>query len=276
MKKTWLSLVLLTSLMGLSACKQPAEDRFVKDIGLRTKIQDEKAWLELSVMMNLKTVVLSSVQFPITFKGINYGKLYMAPSLTQGESEVAIEINLTDVVKLQASDATLPNGGKLPVGGIDRADVIEIEIPQVHGKAYIALNTIASGNGKVFMGGFALSIPAADGIGSAVGDGQLFPFFKIGKVAIYAGVYTSEIPNQTGIGVFTDLSSVISKDLADMIVAQDSISQEDFVRAQRGRSLSRKENTFSQGEKMDLRYARKLKMVLGKAEKLSRPVMVKY
>jgi hypothetical protein len=275
MKKTSLLLILTFALTALTGCKQPVEERFVRDIGLRTKLQDEKVWLEMSVMMNLKTVVLPSIQFPVTFKGLNYGKLYMAPSLTQGQSEVAIDINLSDIAKLQAVDATLPNGGKLPVGGIDRADVIEIDIPQIKGKVYIALNTIA-GTGKVFMGGVALSIPKADGIGTAVGAGQLFPFFKIGKVGLFAGVYTSTEPNQTGIGVFTDLSSVISKDMANMILAQESISREDYVSALRSEKLG-SENVFSQGAKIDLRYARKLKLELGKAEKLSRrPVMVQY
>ncbi len=275
MKKMWLMLVLAVTMLGATSCKQDPEDRFVKEVGLRTKVVDEKVWLEMSAMMNLKTVVLPSLQFPIAYKGVEYGKLYMAPSLNQGLSEIAVEVNLSEIAKLEPMDATLPNGGKLPVGGIDRADVIEIDIPQIHGKVYIALNTIA-GSGKVFMGGFAVSIPKADGIGDAVGEGQLFPFFKIGKVAMFAGVYSSTEPNQTGIGVFTDLSTVISKDLADMIVNQDSVSVAEYQAALTSEKLSAKENVFEKGEKIDLTYARKLKMELGKAEKLNKVIHVQY
>lgn len=279
--KRFLSTIMLAVLgFTLVSCEKPAEQKpFITDIALKTKLQDEKVWLEVSAMMNLKTFVLPSLQFPVVdFRnpGIVYGKLYMAPSFTPGESEIAIDINLSELAKLEAVEPTLPNGGKLPVGGVDRADVIQIPIPQIHGTVYIALNTLRPQH-RIFMSGFALSIPQADGIGTAVGQGQLFPRFTIKNVLIYAGVYSSDEPNKTGIGVFTDLSSVISQDLADMIVAQDRISIDDYQKALEAPKLSAKNNLFlNKNEVIDYRYARKLQLQLGKAEKLNKPIQVRY
>lgn len=279
--KRFLSTIILSLLILIfTSCEKPAEQKpFITDVALKTKLQDEKVWLEFSAMMNLKTFVLPSLQFPvIDFRHpeIIYGKLYMAPSFTPGESEIAIDINLTELAKLEAVEPTLPNGGRLPIGGVDRADVIEIQIPQIHGTVYIALNTLHPDK-KVFMSGFALSIPQADGIGTAVGPGQLFPHFTIKNVLIYAGVYTSDEANKTGIGVFSDLSSVISKDLAQMIISQDHISAEDYQKALRAPKISSQENQFlNKNEKIDYRYARKLQLQLGKAEKLNGPIQVRY
>lgn len=280
MKHFQYTILFILSLFLLSSCNKPEEQKsFITDVALKTKLQDEKVWLEASAMMNLKTFVLPSLQFPvIDFRHpeIVYGKLYMAPSFTPGESEIAIDINLTELAKLEAVEPTLPNGAKLPVGGVDRADIVEIPIPQIHGTVYIAINTLRPQH-RIFMSGFALSIPQADGIGTAVGQGQLFPRFTIKNVVVSAGVYTSTEPNKTGIGVFTDLSSVISQDLADMIVHQDRISLEDYEKALKAPKLSAQENLFFRNtEAIDLRYARKLKLELGKAEKLTKPIQVRY
>lgn len=280
MKRFWSTIILTISLLVLASCEKPEGQKpFITDLALKTKLQEEKVWLEVSAMMNLKTFILPSLQFPvIDFRHpeIVYGKLYMAPSFTPGESEIAIDINLTELAKLEAVEPSLPNGGRLPIGGVDRADVIEIEIPQIKGKVYIALNTLHP-NKRVFMGGFALSIPQADGIGTAVGQGQLFPHFTIKNVLIYAGVYTSNEPNKTGIGVFADLSSVISQDLADMILTQDRISVEDYNKALAAPKLANKNNLFlNKHEVIDVRYARKLQLHLGKAEKLNKQIQVRY
>lgn len=258
MLKTVLNLVLGASLLSMVACKK--EESFVKDLHLRTKNVDESVYVEVSSILDLKNLQLPALQFPI--KNFNngdvYGSLYFAPTL-DGRSEIAVDVNLTTITKLPATEASLPNGLKLPVGGADRLNIVQVDIPQINGRVYVALDTIK----KFAMVGFAVSIPQADGIGTAIGEGQLFPMFKIGKVNLFAGVYTSTSPSTTGIAVFTDISSVLPEQLAELAVFSNAVSSEEFAAALNSKTFSKRENYFEKLKSdIDPAYALKLKRAL--------------
>jgi hypothetical protein len=272
MLKTVLNLVLGASLLSVVACKK--EDSFVKDLHLKTKNVDESVYVEVSSILDLKNIQLPSLQFPI--KNFNngdvYGSLYFAPTL-DGRSEIAVDINLTTITKLPAVDPSLPNGLKLPVGGADRLNVVQVDIPQVNGRVYVALDTLK----KFAMVGFAVSIPQADGIGTAIGEGQLFPNFKIGKVNLFAGVYTSTSPSSTGIAVFTDISSVLPEQLAELALYSDFVTAEEFAAALNSKTFSKRENYFEKLKAdIDPAYALKLKKALADFMNSQEKVQVKF
>lgn len=242
-------------LLNFTSCTEQ-QQTFVKDIQLRTHQVEEEAFVEVGTILDLGNVSLPSFETKIPHpKDFNdsVGKLFFAPTL-DGRNEIRVDLNLSKVAKLPGGIPTLPNGGSLPIGGIDRIDVIEIPVPKVHGTIYFALDKIRA----VAMIGFALNIPKADGIGTAIGEGQLFPHFTIGKVKMFAGVYTSPDPGNTGIGIFSDLSSVITPKLIDLAVSQDKISAEDFNVAINSKKFN-KTRFFKGRAPLDLDYMFKLK-----------------
>lgn len=118
-----------------------------------------------------------------------------------GVSHVAVDLNLTEILKLEGTVATLPNGTLIPVD-TNGSGVIEIEISAINGKVYVAQK------GDMTLVGFAFSIKQLDGIGDSVGTAGIFPNFNIGAVKMTAGIFTSEETKGTGIAAFANLGGL--------------------------------------------------------------------
>jgi hypothetical protein len=118
-----------------------------------------------------------------------------------GENRVAIDLNLTEILKLTPGAATLPNGTMVPVD-TNGAGIIEIPVSGINGKVYVAQK------GEMTLVGFAFTIKQLDGLGQSIGTVGVFPNFEIGKVKLTAGIFTGDSAKQTGIAAFANLGGL--------------------------------------------------------------------
>gem|GEM_PF-2127278 len=210
------SLVLAASLTLAVGCGKGSQNQIVKDIVLQSSVKDDDIWISLSASFMFGNFSFTSITIPIRDPragGMTYGEISFLPTLTPGYNEVKLSLNLSDVAKLQGgSNPTLPNGAAIPIGGTGSVPIIEILIPNTNTKIYFAFDS------KTVLLGFAAAIKEFDALSDYVGGANVFLGFNIKGVLGSAGVFTSQTPGDSGLGLFVDLSSVINSQILNDLI----------------------------------------------------------
>lgn len=203
MKRILSLITLLAIFVAFTACGKNAK-KIVSDIEFETRDQDEQKYVVSDFALDLGSAELPFLHLPLP-KDYGYLRLYRS----QGVNHVAVDVNLTEILKLPAGEATLPNGTMVPVDTMG-AGIIEIPVGGINGKVYV------SHKDDMTLVGFAISIKQLDGVGNSIGTIGVFPNFDIKGVNITAGVYSSEDRGQTGIAAFANLGGLwnVGKEVA--------------------------------------------------------------
>lgn len=186
---------ILALAMAFTACGKNAK-KIVTDIEFETRDQDEQKYVVSDFGLDLGSAELPFLHLPLP-RDYGYLRLYRS----EGINHVAVDLNLSEVLKLPSGEATLPNGTMVPVDTMG-AGIIEIPVSGINGKVYV------SHKDDMTLVGFAISIKQLDGIGREFGTIGIFPNFTIKGVDITAGIYTSGDSSQTGIAAFGNLGGL--------------------------------------------------------------------
>lgn len=197
MKRILSLLSVLALMFSLASCGQN-DKKIITDLGVETRDVDNSKYVTTDFQLNIGATELPFLHLPLP-KDYGYFRLFRL----NGENYVAVDLNLTEILKLPGGVAELPNGTMIPVD-TNGAGVIQIDIPGINGKVYV------SQKDEMTLVGFAFSIKQLDGLGNSVGTVGVFPNFNIGKVKLTAGVYTGEETKQTGIAAFANLGGLWS------------------------------------------------------------------
>jgi hypothetical protein len=196
MQKFVTLMTMLTLLMSFASCGGKAK-KIVTGVDFETRNGDDQAKL-VNVDFELD---LGENELPFLHYDLpkNYGALRLYTN--GGVNHVAVDVNLTEILKLPAGYATLPNGTAVPVD-TNGAGIIEVPIDKINAKVYVA-----QAEGMTLVG-FAIAIKQLDGIGNEVGRVGVFPKFEIGKVDVTAGLFSDDQDGGTGIAAFVNLGGL--------------------------------------------------------------------
>lgn len=197
MKRIFSLVSILALTLSLVSCGKN-DKKIVSDIGVETRDQDNSKFVTADFQLNIGATELPFLHLPLP-KDYGYFRTFRLNS----ENYVAVDLNLTEILKLPGGVAELPNGTMVPVD-TQGAGVIQIDIPGINGRVYV------SQKDQMTLVGFAFSIKQLDGLGNSVGTVGVFPNFDIGKVKLTAGVYAGEETKQTGIAAFANLGGLWS------------------------------------------------------------------
>lgn len=203
MKKS-IGLLVIISMFVLSGCGKGESRKIVTNLNVETRENEQyEKFAHIDFELDLGSAELPLVSYDLPK---NLGSLSL--SLVDGKNFAAIDINLTEALKIPAGQATLPNGSTIPVYSSN--GVIQIDIDAINGSIYLAKS------GDVTMIGFALAITQLDGIGKEIGNVGLFPQFRIGKVKMVAGVFSDDEEKGTGVAAFANLNGLFEDEQLEL------------------------------------------------------------
>lgn len=202
----------------------------VSDVQVHTEYIDNDLHLSVGANLSIGNVTLPQTSLPIympkTWEEI--GSISMTSAIG-GENYMQIDVNVSAVAHLQASQATLPNGSVLPL--IANNQVIKIPV----GNGAELYLTLADGVAAI---GAAIPFKTFDAMGAKIGTSSLFPVFNIQNILGAAGIYTSKEAGKNGFGLFVDLSSVLDPvDFVDIGVASSDFKSAYVAQMQSSASL---------------------------------------
>lgn len=198
MKKTMLLMTLAMSFI-LASCGGESK-KIVTDFALETRNQNDQKFVVSDFQLDLGSASLPFLTLPLP-KDYGYLRLYRMNEM----NHVAIDLNLSEILKVPGGVATLPNGTMLPVDTLG-AGVISIPVNGINGVVYV------SQKDDMTLVGFAISIKQLDGIGGSLGTIGVFPNFDIKGVNVTAGIFSSDDAGKTGIAVFGNIGSLWNGD----------------------------------------------------------------
>ena len=215
MRKIFSLITSMTLLISLASCGGNTT-KVVTDVDFETRNGDQQEKL-LNVDFELD---LGETQLPFAHYDLpnNYGALRLYTSA--GINHAAVDINLSEILKLPSGYATLPNGQSVPVD--TSAGVIEIPIEKINAKVYVA-----QAEGMTLVG-FAMAIKQLDSIGREVGKVGVFPTFEIKSVDVTAGLFTDDQEGGTGIAAFVNLGGLWD-DLGNKNIGQMAYNSYAFI-----------------------------------------------
>jgi hypothetical protein len=174
----------------------------VTKINLEERIDQstEHVWIDVRTELSMGNTTLPSLKLPVNLPGKG-----LVGGLELGPNFVFVSVDLTQVIKLRASAAALPNGDRLPL--IDTSHVVMLEAgANKKLKIYISLT---AGSKAV---GVAIPIAQLDQFGQDRGSAGNFMIpFNIQGTKIHAGTYWSPDRGENGLGIFVDLGTIFSR-----------------------------------------------------------------
>jgi hypothetical protein len=195
MKRTITLLSLFALILSISSCGN-SSNRLVTDLGVETRDQDNAKFVTADFKLNIGETQMPFLHLPLPK---DYG--YLRTFVLNGDNYVAVDVNLTEVLKLPGGPAQLPNGTMVPVDTMG-AGIIQIDVPGINGRVYV------SQKDDMTLVGFAFSIKQLDGLGSSIGTIGVFPIFQIGEVSLTAGLFAGEGSKETGLAAFANLGGL--------------------------------------------------------------------
>ena len=195
MKKIIQLLTTLSLMLTLVSCGGGSK-KVVSDFDFYTLANGSDKLVATEFTLDVGSAELPTLTLPLPS---NYGTLSL--DRVEDKNKVNIALNLSEVLKLPRTIGELPNGTPVPVD-TNGAGIIVIPVSGINGYVYVAQKS------EMTLIGFAFSIKQLDGIGREVGNAGIFPSFKIGKVDITAGIYTSDDSGQTGLAAFANLGGL--------------------------------------------------------------------
>ncbi|MCM0607277.1 MAG: hypothetical protein KA715_14405 [Xanthomonadaceae bacterium] len=184
----------------------------VTDLKGGVKTQGSDLYANVSAQLNTNSFSMTSFALPIldpNNSSVNYGSISLTPKLGGGGGELIISVNVSQAARIKSSsEATLPNGTSLPLSLPSGVSVIAIPIGNHGAKIYLAASL------TTLMIGSAIPFPILDGVGAYVPGVNLFAPIQFGKISSLVGIFAGAATDQTGLGVFADLSSVLPASLS--------------------------------------------------------------
>jgi len=162
----------------------------------------------VTVKLTLDTgsILLPSFDFTLwhpSNPNASYGTFSFTDGL--GGTDVELVVNASTIANLPKALGTLPNGDIIPVKDDNNpVPTVTLKAGQTNINIYVLFD-----DGKALVG-FAIPIAQLDKVGNFLGDLSFFPGYKFNNGIIgTAGLFTSSLAGQSGIGVFADLSEVL-------------------------------------------------------------------
>jgi hypothetical protein len=144
--------------------------------------------------------VLPSIKLPVNLPGKG-----LVGEFELGSNFIFVSVNLSEVLKLSAYDAVLPNGDRLPL--INENKVVMLEAGA--GKKIKIYLSLTAGSKAV---GVTIPIAEFDKLGAELKTpSSLFIPFNISGTTVMAGIYSSPDVGENGLGVFVDLGVIFSR-----------------------------------------------------------------
>ncbi len=171
----------------------------ITDVKVNQTVVDEDIYLHLDATLDLGNILLPNFAGPILIPGRGeVGQVEL------GQDFIAVDVNLSEIIPQLETEGELPNGASLPF--IKDNPVVTLPIKGSNIEVYISL-----ANGAPALG---VSIPIREldriGVYSA-----FFPAFRLDKLLVAGGIYSSVNAGESGIGAFFDLSQIIKLKLGN-------------------------------------------------------------
>ncbi|MDH4467907.1 MAG: hypothetical protein QE271_07605 [Bacteriovoracaceae bacterium] len=164
----------------------------------------EKIWIDVKTQLSMGNTSLPALKLPVNYPGKG-----LVGTLELGADFVAVGLNLTELLKLRAYQAVLPNGEPLPLISDNEVVILEAGAGKKI-KIYLTLTATSKAVG--------LSIPIAeiDKLGAELNTpSKYFQPFQLGGTTVMAGFYWSPEAGKNGLGVFVDLGPIFSRLMLD-------------------------------------------------------------
>jgi len=177
------------------------QNSIVKDVNVITYEQDSDGYVEFNAILGSGAMRFPIFDIPIKNPdnpNVEYGRIWMYDVVPSG-SQLGVTVNVTAASGTPFVDATLPNGSRLPIAGIEDAVVLAVPVSVNNIKVYAAFAP------NVALLGAAIPISEFDKVGQSACPISLLPSFKIANgIRGIAGVFTGCEPGQSGVAIFVD------------------------------------------------------------------------
>ena len=215
------ALVFMGLLATLVSCGKNPQNRIVDHVYLETVNQEKDLWLNLTTELNLGGLQMTSLTLPIhdpQNPGEYFGELSFSSDITTFMSVVQLKVNFSKLSRVEGSfSPSLPTGDPLPFRGLEGEEIIEFSVPQINSKVYVYVSR------ESVILGFASTIKEFSRAAPYLGGADLFFGFNKNNIRGSVGFFSSSDTKETGLGLFADLSQVISADaLKDLILSQNN------------------------------------------------------
>lgn len=188
-------MAILFSLAFISCGKN--NQKIVTDIDVQERIHNDQVFIDVEAKLDLGNTTLIAGKFPVRIP-----KKGLIGEVELGTDFVKVSVLLSELVKLQIEDSLLPNGMRLPLISSNKVVVIPLD---GQGKSLLYFSLI--GGAKAV--GVTLAIKELDKLGTELkSPSGLFPSIKLGEFNVFAGLYTSPVAGENGIGIFADLNPI--------------------------------------------------------------------
>lgn len=201
----------LTGLMLTGCGSGGSVKNLINNIQARSYTQNGDIYAEVSASLNTATYSLAAFALPIidpNNSAINYGSISVAPNTTGDGGDLRIAVNVSQAAHINSNtDGTLPNGTAFPLA-VGKNSLISIPIGNAGARIYLVVGP------KTVLVGSAIPFSALNDVGKYVPGVNVFAPIQAGKVSAFVGVFAGSGANQTGLGVFADLSQVLPNGLS--------------------------------------------------------------
>jgi len=194
--KVFVSLILMSN--TLAAC---SNNQFLKSMTVNVSTQNQQSFVNLSTELDLGNAVLDQVKIPVfdPRSQMQLGQISMGAS-SSGKQLITVSIDASSILHADPIlGSTLPNGRALPGAlGLKSGEVLAIPVLD-HSRVYIGGDLKTS-----VVVGAAFSIPGLDGVMNAIPVASNIFFAQAfnSNLTGVAGIFGSQLPNQSGIAVF--------------------------------------------------------------------------
>ena len=196
------------------------EQQVLDHIYVETSVKEEDVWVGLVTELNLGGLEMTAISLPIhdpKSPGEYYGELKFTTDLSSFNNVVEVNINLSKVAKIRGSAfPTLPTGEDIPFRGVGDGDIIELEVPNIKAKVYVLLKQ------DTVIVGYASVIDQFSEASGYLGGADVFFGFNHHPIRGSLGFFSDKEAAETGLGVFANLSKVMSPDVIKEFVQDRS------------------------------------------------------
>ena len=216
-------------LFQLLSCGKKPEQNILEHVYVETKVvtqqQDlnsdarpvQDIWISLVTELNLGGLEMTAICLPIhdpKAPSEYYGELKFTTDLSTFNNIVEVNLNLSKVAKVRGSSfPTLPTGEDIPFRGVSSGEIIELEVPNKKAKVYVLLRK------DTVIIGYASVIEKFSEASGYLGGADVFFAFNKDPIRGSLGFFSDQAKEETGLGVFADLSKVISPDVIKDFIA---------------------------------------------------------
>jgi len=188
-----LSLIMLTAAAG---CGKNGSFKFVTAAQVRGYVENGDAYVELKATLNVGSMSVIGIELPIYHHSEEIGKFSIAGSA------LSVLIDVSKAADLNMADATLPNGGPVPVS-TGSVPIYAFPVGSQGARVYVAYGT------GVAMLGVAAPVKQLDGMPIPEGSSIFIPFDFGNGITGTGGVFAGSGSGTSGFGIFADISSAL-------------------------------------------------------------------